>query len=94
MKYAVDATIGYDEGGSAEFYDIVQKSSVGFKQFANKKKAVDAFEKQKLLSKHNLAPKIIGSICRLHIFVNGIDTKEQTNWGFITEKAYLVDEKT
>lgn len=93
MKYAVDATIGFDEGGSAEFYDILQNAFLGFKQFHSKKAALNAFAKQKILAKYNLAPKIIGELCQLPIFINRIDTKEKTSWGFITEKAKLVDEK-
>ena len=73
MKYAVDSTIGFDEGGSAEFYDILQYTTLGFKQFKNKKTASDTFAKQKILSRYNLAPKIIGKICRLPIFIDGID---------------------
>lgn len=93
MKYTVDATIGYDEGGSAEFYDISQNPALGFKQFHSEKTAKDAFVKQKILSRYDLAPRIIGKICKLPIFINGIVIKEKTNWGFITEKARLVDEK-
>lgn len=93
MKYTIDATIGYDEGGSAEFYDILQNSELGFKQFHHKKIAISAFSKQKILSKYHLAPKVVGEICQLPIYINGIDTKEQTNWGFVTEKARLVNEK-
>lgn len=92
MRLIIDASTGFDEGGSAEFYNILHNKNIGFKQFHSKIKAINAFNKQKLLSKFHLAPKIVGKICKLPIFIDGSDTGEKTSWGFITEKARLVDE--
>ena len=90
MKYIIDACSGYiDEGGSAEFY-LIENSKFGFKQFRNKRHAISAWNRQKLLSKHNLAPKVISNICKLPIITRYYN--EQSNWGFVTEKARLVDE--
>lgn len=95
MKYTIDIdSVGsYDEGGSAEFYSITEDRSIGFKQFRNKNRATSAWKKQKLLHKFGLAPKVISNICRLNIQYPNTDITHKTNWGFITEKARLVDEK-
>jgi hypothetical protein len=68
MKYTIKND-SYDEGGSAEFYHIKENKSLGFKQFGSKRSATTAYNKQKLLSKHNLAPKIIGKIVFRSSFV-------------------------
>lgn len=86
----IDALDYYDEGGSAEFYCVKQDKNLGFKQFRNKKHAISAWKQQKLLSKFGLAPKVIGNICKLKIDHPNYIGK--TGWGFITEKAKLVDE--
>lgn len=92
MKYLIDARLGFvDEGASAEFYNISKQKILGFKQFRNKKTAISAWKKQKLLSRYNLAPKVYSKLCRLPIVID--DIQEQTNWGFITEKAKLIGEK-
>lgn len=91
MKYFIDARFGFvDEGGSAEFYNIGKQKVLGFKQFRNKNTAICAWKKQKLLSGYNLAPKVFSKICKIPII--GDEWKEDTNWGFITEKAKLVNE--
>lgn len=87
MKYTVecDDCDSYNEGGSAEFYSIREDKNLGFKQFRNKKSAITAYNKQRLLSKFSLAPKVRGRICRLQFqsdYYNG-----KSNWGFITEVA-------
>lgn len=79
------------EGGSAEFYRLLGNDSLGFKQFRNKKSATNAYNKQKLLSRFGLAPKVYGQVSKLPIeseYYSGI-----SNWGYITEYARLVDER-
>ena len=93
MKYTIELD-NSGEGGSAEFYLIKEDKNLGFKQFRNKKFANRAYNKQKLLSKHNLAPKVIGSVCKLPIQIDNCPNyKLNTNWGYITERAKIVDEK-
>lgn len=90
MKYTISCS-AYDEGGSAEFYSIVEDKNLGFKQFRNKKFAISSYNKQKLLSKFGLAPKVYGNVCRLSInsaYYDGI-----SGWGYITERAKILDEK-
>jgi hypothetical protein len=92
MKYTIELDHS-GEGGSAEFYLIKENKNLGFKQFRNKKFANIAYQKQKLLSKYNLAPKVIGSVCKLPIKIDNCPNyKLNTNWGFITEKAKILDE--
>ena len=78
----------YDEGGSAEFYGIKENKNLGFKQFRNKRSATIAYEHQSLLSKFYLAPIVIGAVTKLYF-----EWGEKTNWGYLTEKAKVLDEK-
>lgn len=87
MKYTIDIDT-FDEGGSAEFYRIKENKNLGFKQFRNKKFANIAYNKQKLLSRFGLAPKVYGKITKLTY-----EWGEKTNWGYITEKARIADEE-
>lgn len=91
MKYTISSDSFLDEGGSAEFYLIKENPNIGFKQFRNKKCAEKARRKQKLLSKFNLAPKVLSNLCKLEF--DFIEYKQETNWGFLTERARLVDEE-
>lgn len=98
MKYTIDGFDSFDEGGSAEFYNIKEDKNLGFKQFRNKKFANAAYNKQKLLSRFGLAPKVYGKVCKLEIpvIVGGYGKYtyiEYTNWGYVTEKARVADEK-
>lgn len=97
MKYTIDLD-NFDEGGSAEFYNIKENKKLGFKQFRSKKSATNAYNKQKLLSKSGLAPKVHGKVCKLEIEVTvggygDYSYTDHTNWGYITEKAKILDEK-
>lgn len=91
MKHIIDPDLCND-GGSAEFYSIIGNPKIGFKQFRSKKWANDAYQKQKLLSKLGLAPKIYGGICKLQFDPSHI-VGLWTNWGYVTEKAKLFDAK-
>jgi hypothetical protein len=88
MKYTIDID-NFDEGGSAEFYNIKENKNLGFKQFRNKNFANAAYDKQKILSRFGLAPKVYGKVCKLSISPwNGI-----SGWGYVTERAKILDEK-
>jgi hypothetical protein len=91
MKYIIKSDF-INEGGSAEFYPIYGYKNLGFKQFSSKKEANYAYQKQKLLSSLGLAPKVIGKVCKLNIDLGYY--KDKTNWGFITERARILTEKT
>lgn len=89
MKYTIhDDGFGcFEEGGCAEFYWIKEDKNLGFKQFGSKKSATIAYNKQKLLSKFDLAPKVIGKITKLKY-----EWGDDTNWGYVTERAKILDE--
>jgi hypothetical protein len=90
MKYTIhDDGFGcFEEGGCAEFYWIKEDKTLGFKQFGSKNSAKIAYEKQKLLSKFDLAPKVVGTITKLKY-----QWGEDTDWGYVTERAKILDEK-
>lgn len=97
MKYTIDIN-NFDEGGSAEFYNIKENKNLGFKQFRSKKFANEAYSKQKLLSKFGLAPKVYGKVSRLEIKIENFAGEQYlysdyTNWGYVTERARIADEK-
>jgi len=89
MKYTIhDDGFGcFEEGGCAEFYWIKEDKTLGFKQFGSKKTATVAYNKQKLLSKFDLAPKVIGKITKLKY-----EWGDDTDWGYVTERAKILDE--
>ena len=88
MKYTIhDDGFGcFEEGGCAEFYWIKEDKTLGFKQFGSKKSATIAYNKQKLLSKFDLAPKTIGTVTKLKY-----EWGDDTNWGYVTERAKILD---
>lgn len=91
MKYIIKQDL-IDEGGSAEFYPIYGHKNLGFKQFYSKKAANYAYHKQKLLSSFDLAPKIVGKVCKISIEITQ-HYSLKTNWGFITERAKVLSDK-
>lgn len=88
MKYTVDCFDNFDEGGCAEFYWIKEDKTLGFKQFGSKKKATSTYNKQKMLSKFDLAPKVFGRVTKIKY-----EWGDSTDWGYITERAKILDEK-
>lgn len=76
-------TIKYhtDEGGSVQFYHLVESRYLGFKEFYSKKQAQYAYNVQKKLSKLGLAPKVHGKVCKLKVQ----NWHEKSGWGFITQ---------
>jgi hypothetical protein len=89
MKYTIhDDGFGcFEEGGCAEFYWIKEDKTLGFKQFRSKKTATIAYNKQKILSKFDLAPKVVGKITKLKY-----EWGDDTDWGYVTERAKILDE--
>jgi len=85
--------IDYDSflasGGSIDLFGIVGSNNLGFKQFHGKlafKKATYAWKTQQKLAKFNLAPKVIGKVCK----VKAKEGEEEltSNWGYITELVH------
>jgi hypothetical protein len=77
-----------DSGGYCDFLLIKDNPEIGFKSFKIKQKANVALNNQKLLAKFNLAPEPITDLCKIRYY-NYSDLF--TDWGFITEKANIID---
>jgi hypothetical protein len=86
-----------DSGGQCDYLYIKNEPHLGFKSFAKKNKAQQAYRIQKKLAKLDLAPKLFSGICRLAYYYDPKllefwnPTETITGWGFITERAVLMD---
>lgn len=95
-EYLVDESY-HDSGGYCDFYPIKNHPDLGFKSFKNKIKAQDALSNQKLLAQFDLAPEPITDLCKIRYDFNPkilsfLDRSSTiTGWGFVTEKAGLID---
>lgn len=85
--YLIKDLDNYIEGGSSEFYNVENNPDLGFKQFKNKKWAIDAYNRQKRLSRFDLAPKIYTGVTRLKT-----SWYSASGWGFVTERAVVVND--
>lgn len=88
MKYTIDYTSWFSEGGSCQFYPIVEDINLGFKEFFNKARATKARSIQQKLSGFDLAPKVYSPVCKL-MMVDHEDNcySQQSDWGYVTEIA-------
>lgn len=86
--YRIEAN-SYEEGGYAQFYSIQQFPYLGFKEFRNKQKAIEAYNIQYRLSKFDFAPETIGKVTRLYFAADNDCPSMLSDWGYITEKAYI-----
>lgn len=88
-----------DSGGYCDFMPIKGHEDLGFKNFKNKSRAKKAWNFQHILSKHNLAPKLITPLCKipysyeLEVLKAWQPKYSITDWGFITQKAIMLDEE-
>jgi hypothetical protein len=87
-KYQIDYSSWFNEGGYSQVYPIKNNKCLVFKEFRNKKKATEAYNIQKKLSKFDLAPKVYSKICKLK-FAEDEDVHlfDTSDWGYITECA-------
>lgn len=98
-NYLVDTdNVNFDySGGQCDCLPIKQYDNLVFKTFKKKQKALEAYAIQKKLSRLDLAPKLFSSICKIayyyspHLLEFWIPKQTVTGWGFITEKASLID---
>jgi len=89
-KYLIN-TDWFDQGGSCQVYSIENNSSILFKEFDTKTKAIESYKNQTKLSKYNLAPKIFSDICKLNFsHKDPYLYNSESNWGYLTEKAMPV----
>ena len=89
-----------NSGGYCDFLPIRGYPNLGFKNFTNKKRAEQSYKYQTILSKFDLSPKILTPICKipygydLTLFKGYIPKETHTNWGYVTEKAVIIDNDT
>lgn len=87
-KYTIDYSGWTDEGGYCQVYSIKNKPGWIFKEFRNKKKAHEAYSRQKVLSKYDLAPQVYSNVCQLDFAPDGgYNPATTSDWGYITEFA-------
>lgn len=95
-NYLIDSS-WHNSGGYCDFLPIKNNSDLGFKSFKNKQKAIQALSNQQILAQFDLAPEPITDLCKLQYcfkeeLIEFLDPKTLiTNWGFVTERARLID---
>lgn len=88
--YQIDYSDWFDEGGYCQVYPIKDHKNLVFKEFRNKKKAVEALSYQKKLAKFDLAPKVYTNVCKLDFAKEPDILFDQTSdWGYVTEYAKI-----
>lgn len=94
--YLVDIEYS-DSGGYCDFMPIRNHETLGFKSFKRKDKAQQALEYQKKLAAFNLAPIPVTDLCKIPYYFEPkilevwTPNNTLTGWGFITEKASLIN---
>lgn len=95
-EYLVDDSY-HDSGGYCDFLPIKGCPDLGFKNFKRKDKAQQALEYQKKLAKFDLAPTLITDLCKIPYYFDPkilevwTPKESTTGWGFVTERASLID---
>ena len=95
--YLVDTSYMDDSGSYCDFLPIKGEDHLGFKSFKLKARADEAYRIQKKLAKFNLAPQIITEVCKIpysydpDLLKYWTPKETVTSWGYVTEKAILVD---
>lgn len=95
--YLVD-TEWCESGGCCDTMPIRHYTNLVFKSFKHKHKAVESLKTQKKLAKLDLAPRVITPICKIAYYFDSEllkywnPDKFTTDWGFVSEKAELLDE--
>lgn len=88
MKYLIDNSGWFDEGGYCQFYPLFKRRGIAFKEFHTKQKAMYARNIQKKLARFDLAPKVYTGIVKLE-FAPDYDSwvPDSSDWGYVTERA-------
>lgn len=88
MKYTIDYSDWFDEGGYSQFYPILEDKTLGFKEFYDKNHANKAYAIQKKLSRFDLAPKVYTKVCKLSMKDDqDSEFSMMSDWGYVTEMA-------
>lgn len=87
-NYLIDYSGWFDEGGYCQVYPIKGHKHLVFKEFINKKKAIQARSLHTKLARYDLAPRIFSKICKLNFCADdGWEPDQSSDWGYITEYA-------
>ena len=95
--YLIELEDGFS-GANCDVLPVKDHPSLLFKSFNHELKAKEAYNNQVELSKHNLAPRVYGGLCRIPYFyepelLRYYDPKvTTTELGYLTEKAELLTE--
>ena len=91
-EYTIDYSGWCDSGGCCQVYSIANNTSLVFKEFRSKNKAISSLRLQKKLAKYDLAPKILSLVSRLYFAPDdGLEDNTLSDWGYITEKAKVTE---
>tara|TARA_Y100000385_G_scaffold52656_1_gene49852 strand:- start:1838 stop:2407 length:570 start_codon:yes stop_codon:yes gene_type:complete len=86
-----------DSGGYCDFMPIRGENNLGFKSFKTKKRALESIDNQLKLAEFDLAPRIVTDLCKIpysydpELLKHWNPNETVTSWGYVTEKAMLVD---
>jgi hypothetical protein len=88
----IDLSKDHTQGGFCNVHEIVGHKDIVFKEFGNKKTAIESYKYQKLLTRFDLAPKIYSKICKLDYAPYGFYCVDEPSlWGYVVEKASPVN---
>lgn len=94
-NYLIDS-VWCDSGGSCDVMPIKNHPNLVFKSFKYDHKAKEAYNNQVKLSRLDLAPKVLGSICKIAYYFDPKlleywdPNKTTTSIGYISEIAALI----
>ena len=97
--YLVDDSYS-DSGGYCDFLPIKGYPDLGFKSFKRKDKAEQALKYQKKLARFDLAPIPLTDLCKIPYYFDSkilavwTPSETTTGWGFVTEKASMLESET
>jgi len=80
-----------DSGSFATFYILKNRKTMAFKAFRSKKRAIEAYDMQKLLDEHTMAPKVYGNVRKID-YIGFDGKKNKSGWGYITEIARTIND--
>ena len=95
--YLVDMSYVDDSGSYCDFLPIRGEDHLGFKSFKTKNRALESLDNQLKLAEFNLAPRIATDLCKIpysydpQLLKHWNPEETVTSWGYVTEKAMLVD---
>jgi hypothetical protein len=90
-RYKIDLSNHSAGGGYCTLYSISDEPQLAFKEFISKSRAEYARKIQKKLSKLDLAPKVISTLCKMKYDI--LFPNQKSGWGYISEVAFTIQKK-